>query len=256
MRLFYQVCLTIRFANVIVMMSGATAKLIRKLKQKKYRYEHKLFIAEGDKVVQELLIEGLKPKVVLTTSADISFSDIKVDVISHKEMKELSSLSTAPGLLAVFPFPGFSANHKDLVLVLDAINDPGNLGTIIRTADWFGVKQIIAIEGSTDCFNPKCVQSTMGSIARVEINYLSRENALNHLDGFKLWGADMNGTSVSNIVPLKSRTALIMGSESHGYDNFWNSYVQKVTIPRGEGSHTESLNVAVATSILLAFLRS
>ena len=88
------------------------------------------------------------------------------------------------------------------------------------------------------------------------INYLSRENALNHLDGFKLWGADMNGTSVSNIVPLKSRTALIMGSESHGYDNFWNSYVQKVTIPRGEGSHTESLNVAVATSILLAFLRS
>lgn len=236
-------------------MSAATLKLIRKLKQKKYRYKHELFIAEGIKVVQELLAEGLQPVHFFSVSTDVSIKNLTPELLSDKEMKELSSLSTPPGLLAVFPFPHASVKESNFCLVLDGVTDPGNLGTIIRTADWFGVHKIIAIEGTTDCFNAKCVQSTMGSLARVEVVYLSRENALSNLKGYNLFGADMEGIDVASYTPsAAAKTALVMGSESHGYDPFWDAYVEKITIPRAENSKTESLNVAVATSILLSFL--
>ena len=231
------------------MPSGTEHKLLRKLRQRKYRWQEKLFIAEGPKVIADLVSEGLEPVKAWSTELNSPYQ-----AISEKELKEISGFSTANESLAIFPFPNHRFNHSQRVLVLDGINDPGNLGTLIRTADWFGFSEIYCLPGTADIYNPKTVQSTMGSIARVNIAYAdAQEVYLTLKDSHRLLSADMQGLSYTELkLDGDEIFALIMGSESHGPSDFWKDKAQAITIDKANAhSSIDSLNVAVAAAILM-----
>lgn len=236
------------------MLSRSTEKLLRKLASKKYRWQLEMFIAEGKKVVQELLDEGLEAEHVFIKEGS-SFSHPKAVSLSVSDFEKISQLSTADEVLAVFQFPKINSEIGSKVVVLDKINDPGNLGTIIRTCDWFGIQQIFCTTGTVDVFNTKTIQSTMGSIARVNVQYASEEEIYQKFSGagFQFWCADMDGENLSETI-IPEKLALVMGSESHGPSDFWKENAQKVTIPRHENSKTESLNVGIATAIILGHI--
>lgn len=233
------------------MLSRSTEKLLRKLASKKYRWQLKMFIAEGKKVVQELLDEGLDAEHVLIKEGS-NFGHPKAVSLSVSDFEKISQLSTADEVLAVFQFPKINSEIGSKVVILDKINDPGNLGTIIRTCDWFGIQQIFCTTGTVDVFNTKTIQSTMGSIARVNVQYASEEEICQKFSGagFQFWCADMDGQNLSD-TKTPEKLALVMGSESHGPSDFWKENAQKITIPRHENSKTESLNVGIATAIIL-----
>lgn len=235
------------------MLSRSQQKLLRKLSAKKYRQQYQMFVAEGRKVVREILREGLKPEFLLAT-AESEFAEEAI-IVSQKELEEWSSLEVPDQVLGVFPFPKVQEEIPDLVVVLDGIKDPGNLGTIIRTCDWFDIHKVYCTTGTTDVFNAKTVQSTMGSIARVRVRYASNEEILAELNsaGYRILCADMDGESVSEIKHI-AKTVLVMGSESHGPSEFWKHHSQRITIPRKGNSQAESLNVAVAAAIILSRL--
>ncbi len=222
-------------------------KLLRKLTNRKHRWQQQLFVAEGRKVVKELLDAGLKAEFLLSDQPQLWPGAME---ISSAELRELSQLEQADEVLGVFPFPAFAAGPAGFSLVLDGLKDPGNLGTIIRSSDWFGVKEVFCVNGTVDAYNAKCVQSSMGSIARVKITYGEPETIAASLSGHQLLVADMQGESLYELKP-DTNTALIMGSESHGPSPFWKQRARAVTIPRKGGSSTESLNVAIATAIML-----
>lgn len=232
------------------MLSRSTEKLLRKLAAKKYRWQMKMFIAEGRKVVQELLDEGLRLEHLIIKEGS-AFEHKDGVVIPVKDFEKLSQLDTADELIAVFHFPELVLERGDKVLVLDKINDPGNLGTIIRTCDWFGIKQIFCTTGTVDAYNAKTIQSTMGSAGRVQLTYGSDQEIFEELKatGYSFWCADMEGENLAT-AQIPTNLALVMGSESHGPSDFWKTNSQKITIPRSESSKTESLNVAVATAII------
>ena len=148
------------------MVVKSNIKLIKSLQQKKYRYEHQLFVVEGKKSVEELLESDLECYGVFhTADNNLIDSHPKAEVVSTKELAQMSSLKTPPGILGVFHFPKPSTPvFEDWSLVLDDIRDPGNLGTIIRLCDWFGIRQLICSQQTVDCYNPKTLQVTMGSI--------------------------------------------------------------------------------------------
>lgn len=234
------------------MITKSVERLIIKLKQKKHRYADKLFVAEGEKTIEELLREGLAPKHLLVN--DLRFKKVPNRISIGKELfKKLSSLDAADGTLAVFPFPEFYKDTNDaLVLILDNVKIPGNLGTIIRTADWFNVTQIYCTIGTTDAYNSKCVQSSMGSIGRVQVTYASEIEISENLKNHTFYCADIQGVNLKDVKPLTdTKVALIMGSESHGPSDFWKAKAETVTISRKGKSKTESLNVAIATAICL-----
>ena len=231
------------------MPSGTEQKLLRKLKQRKYRWQEKLFIAEGPKVISDLVAEGLKPLKAWSTELNSPYQ-----TISEKELKELSSLSTANQSLAIFPFPEQYFGQSSRVLILDRINDPGNLGTLIRTADWFGFSEIYCLPGTADIFNPKTVQSTMGSIARVNIAYADAPEVYKTLkESYTLLSADMQGLPIGKLSQdAHGKIALLLGSESHGPSDFWQDKTQAITIEKANAhSAIDSLNVAVAGAILM-----
>lgn len=235
------------------MISNNTEKLLRKLRAKKYRWAMELFVAEGPKVVAELLDLEMKPEHLFSDKQD--WENRGATILTSSELKALSQLETSNEVIAVFPFPKFESNKKsNLTLVLDSINDPGNLGTIIRTADWFGVNQIYCSTGSTDIFNAKTVQSTMGSIARVKVDYDSEENIFEKLKANPIYVAEMRGIDVFDLKNDASELSLVMGSESHGPSKFWKEKAQALTIPKKGNSGIESLNVAQACAILLSNL--
>lgn len=235
------------------MISNNTEKLLRKLRAKKYRWTMELFVAEGPKVVAEFLNLGLKP-LHLFSDTD-SWENKGATIISSAQLKANSQLETSNEVLAVFPFPKIELPQDSKVtLVLDAINDPGNLGTIIRTADWFGIKEVFCTQGTTDIFNAKCVQSTMGSIARVKVNYDSQENILLKIKANKIYVAEMLGENIFEIEKGDSEITLVMGSESHGPSQFWKENAKPLTIPKKGDSSIESLNVAQACAVLLSKL--
>jgi TrmH family RNA methyltransferase len=237
------------------MVSKNELKLITSLHQKKYRNKHQLFIAEGAKGVLELLDSELQPYKIFKTRDIDGLPLDKTVQISAGEMKKLSSLKTPSEVLAVFHMPE-EKNEKGegLILVLDDVRDPGNLGTIIRLCDWFGVSQLLCSENTVDCYNPKVVQATMGSLARVQINYVDLENYLGSTDK-PIYGAIMEGENVYDSTLAKD-AVLVMGNESNGISS---SILKKVTntlsIPRFGSRQTESLNVATATAILLSEFR-
>ncbi|AEV32503.1 rRNA methylase [Owenweeksia hongkongensis DSM 17368] len=233
------------------MLSRTTEKLLRKLTTRKYRWQLKMFIAEGRKVVQELLDEGLHLEHLIIKEGS-SFVHNSGMVIPVKEFEKLSQLDTADEVIAIFRFPEVKRELGNRVVILDKINDPGNLGTIIRTCDWFGITQIFCTTGTVDAYNSKTVQSTMGSAGRVNVSYASEVEILEELKAqdFSFWCADMEGENL-NEAEVPQKMALVMGSESHGPSDFWRKNSQRVTIPRKGKSKTESLNVAIATAIIL-----
>lgn len=234
------------------MLSRSQQKLLRKLRSRKYRWEMRLFIAEGRKVVQELLEAGLKPELLLAAEAS-SLADSAEVVMPAAELQSWSQLEQADEVIGVFPFPEVAHREGKLTLILDQLRDPGNLGTLIRTADWFGCSRIFCTTGSVDVFNPKTVQGSMGSIARVEVSYAEPEEILQKLQADHLLCADMEGEAL-NELEVEGNIALVLGSESHGPSEFWKTYARSITIPRKGNSQTESLNVAIAGAICMAKL--
>lgn len=241
------------------MLSKSQIKLINSLYQKKYRNQHQLFVAEGVKVINELLESKIVlEKLYCTTDFSHTISDEKVSTVSEAELKKISNLKTPNQVLGLFKIPQtMHQKTTGLTLVLDAINDPGNLGTIIRLCDWFGVSQLICSVDTVDCFNPKVVQASMGSLTRVPIFYADLKSFLTETK-LPIYAAIMDGENVYES-KLKSAAILVMGNEANGISKeILDLITNLVTIPQfGDIQQTESLNVATATAILLSeFKRS
>jgi len=235
------------------MLSKNQSKLITSLKQKKYRIQYQLFIAEGVKVVNELLSSSYElEKLFCIEDCYSLYKTFNPEIISEKELSKISNLSTPNKVFGLFKIPvPFKIKEEGLILVLDDINDPGNLGTIIRLSDWFGVSHIVCSEKTVDCYNPKVVQATMGSLARVPITYTDIGEFLMGTE-LPIYGAVMNGDTVYS-TKLKQNAILIMGNESNGISEKIELLINtKITVPRySKTTITESLNVATATAILL-----
>ncbi|WP_396147086.1 TrmH family RNA methyltransferase [Flavobacterium sp.] len=241
------------------MISKNQIKLITSLQQKKFRQLHKLFIAEGVKVIQELLDSNfVLEHLYVTESIFESLNNESKTVITESELKKISCLSTPNNCLALFAIPETEKPiSSGLIVALDAVRDPGNLGTIIRLCDWFGVEQLWCNEQTVDLYNPKVVQATMGSLARVKVHYLDLEKEIQKAN-LPVFGTFMDGENIyqSN---LPSEGILILGNEANGISTAIEKLVtSRLAIPRfGNLQKTESLNVATATAIFLSeFKRS
>ena len=232
-------------------LSNNHQKLITSLSQKKYRQKHQLFIAEGVKVVRELLESSFELEIIFSTESEFSSLDCFIQV-SDQELKKISSLKTPNKVLALFKIPlQKKVNSSGLIVVLDTINDPGNLGTIIRLCDWFGVEQLVCSQDTVDCYNSKVVQATMGSLARVSISYLNLSEYLQTVS-IPIFIADMDGVNIHKS-KLPASAILVMGNEANGVSDRLKQLISnKISIPRyGNSNQVESLNVATATAILL-----
>ncbi|WP_434037666.1 RNA methyltransferase [Formosa sp. 4Alg 33] len=235
------------------MLSKNQIKLINKLKLKKHRLESNVFVAEGIKTIKELLQSDLKLQHLYTTES-FNLNLPLETLISETDLKRISFLTTPNQALAVFEIPETKQiDVSQLCVALDDVRDPGNLGTIIRLCDWFGIKDLICNIGTVDCYNPKVVQATMGSITRVNISYLDLDRFLKDTK-VPVYGAFMEGENVYTHRELLDAGILVMGNEANGVSkNIEALITEKIAIPRfGELKATESLNVATATSILLS----
>jgi RNA methyltransferase, TrmH family len=232
-------------------------KLIISLQQKKYRLAKNLFLAEGEKGIRELLNSKFELEHIYCT--DNTFDDLKTDnltQISEADLKKISALATPNNCLALFKINNdTSLKNNGLIVVLDDIRDPGNLGTIIRLCDWFGVLQLVCSPETVDCYNPKVVQATMGSLTRVNICYTDLSDYLKKAN-LPLFGTFMNGENVYKTT-LPENGILIMGNEANGISPKMEKIIQhRLSIPRfGTIQKTESLNVATATAIFLSEFR-
>lgn len=234
------------------MVSKSQIKLITSLRQKKHRDKEGLFVAEGPKLISELREAGVKIHSIFSTKA-IDDAPENFFLVSEVELQKLSSLKTANSSIAIFEIPDEKDIVSDgLVIALDAIRDPGNLGTIIRLCDWFGVTQIICSYDTADCYNPKVIQATMGSIARVDLKYVNLVDYLKNTSN-PIYGGVLNGSNIytSN---LSKNAIVVMGNEANGIcDEIYGLLNHKITIPQfGTSRKTESLNVATATAIFLS----
>ncbi|MBL4606106.1 MAG: RNA methyltransferase [Flavobacteriaceae bacterium] len=231
-------------------------KRITSLHQKKYRQKHEMFVVEGVKVVREFLNSSCE--LISLFSTDNIFDEVTDFIeITEVELKKISRLVTPNKVVAIFKIPNLeAAESKGLILALDAVNDPGNLGTMIRLCDWFGVSEIICSKDTVDCYNSKVVQSSMGSLTRVSVRYLNLEDFLLETS-LPTFIADMDGENVYKTQLPKECAVLIMGNEANGVSEaVKNSVKNKISIPRfGTLQQTESLNVATATAILLSEFR-
>lgn len=241
------------------MVSKNQKKLIKSLYQKKYRKQHGLFVAEGKKVIRELLAADLKLHFLFTLEAGIFDVSAALECrVTEEELKQISFLTTPQVALAVFCIPEVKkTNSKGLILALDDVRDPGNLGTIIRLCDWFGIEDLVCSLQTVDCYNPKVIQATMGSITRVNISYVSLKNYLTlETPNSKIFGTFMNGNSIYT-EKLPKDAIVIMGNEANGIsEDIENLIKERVTIPQfGSDQKTESLNVATATAIVLSEFR-
>ena len=224
-------------------------KFIKSLSLKKNRIKEQLFIAEGEKVVSELLKSDFEIKNIYATK-EWKVRNDNITQISNAELQRISNLKSPNKILAVVQFKNHKIiKHDRITLVLDEINDPGNLGTIIRMCDWFGVKQIICSKNTVDIFNPKVVQSAMGSAFRVKVYYTDLENYLSDITT-PIYGAFMDGKNLKEVKIPKS-AHLVMGNEANGISAEINKLITDKVAIKNIGKSAESLNVAVATSILL-----
>lgn len=239
------------------MLSKNQIKLISSLQQKKHRFANQLFFAEGVKVIQELVKSNFELEHLYTTKED--FNDIapnKRGVISENELNKISALSTPNTCLAVFKIPlENKIIESGLILALDSIRDPGNLGTILRLCDWFGIQQLICSKETVDIYNPKVVQATMGSIARVNVNYVDLETFITQTE-LPVFGTFMDSENIYKTT-LSQEGIIVMGNEANGISESIEKLISKrLTIPRfGNLQITESLNVATATAIILSEFR-
>ncbi len=236
------------------MVSKNQIKLITSLQQKKYRKQEQLFFVEGVKGVQELLDSNFELHELFTTKSDFTAIDrSKVYTITDAELKKITALTTPNSCLAVFKIPKqIPYEEKGLIVALDNVRDPGNLGTIIRLCDWFGIKTLFCSEASVDVYNPKVVQATMGSISRVNVVYGNLKQFLNDTK-LPIYGTFMDGNNIYTET-LPSAGIIVMGNEANGISApIENLISQRIAIPRfGDLQATESLNVATATAIILS----
>jgi TrmH family RNA methyltransferase len=228
------------------------------LHHKKHRDEQQFFMVEGVKSCVETLQSNFEVVHSFATNrfsiTNIEFSDIQL--ISEKEMERISCLSTAPEILCIVKKPQYNLNDKDNekpLLVLDAIRDPGNLGTIIRTADWFGFTQILCSEDCVEFTNPKVIQATMGSFTRTKIVYANLADYLKTQSNRAIYGLDMNGVPIQKQT-FKQNDIIVVGSESHGISEPVAAHIStKMEIPifPHTGAAPESLNAAMAAGIFM-----
>jgi TrmH family RNA methyltransferase len=239
------------------MLSKNQIKLITSLQQKKQRFANQMFFAEGIKVIQELLESNFELVHLYTTQNDFEqVSNDKKVLFDEGDLKKISALSTPNTCLAVFKIPTEKKIiESGLILALDSIRDPGNLGTILRLCDWFGIGQLICSKETVDIYNPKVVQATMGSIARVNVNYIDLEAFVNQTK-LAVFGTFMDGNNIYK-TELPQEGIIIMGNEANGISPELEKLIKnRLTIPRfGTIQKTESLNVATATAIILSEFR-
>jgi len=256
------------------MISSTQSKLIRSLQKKKYRDLHRLFLIEGEKMIMELAsgarengfqIQDLFASAEWIRSHEnvLHQSGAKVTEASPAEIKKVSKLVNPQPAIAVVSIPAERFRMEDLlqtpVLAFESIRDPGNLGTIIRTADWFGISHIVCTPDSTDLFNPKVVQSTMGAICRVKVHYLDLNAFLKskEVQHKTVFGTFMEGENIYE-TPLEPDPLILFGNESHGLSEGLNSYIQhRISIPSfsASGTGSESLNVASSVAVVCSELR-
>ncbi|WP_136669007.1 RNA methyltransferase [Flavobacterium sp. H122] len=236
------------------MVSKNQIKLITSLVQKKYRKQHQLFFAEGIKVINELLNSKFELDHIYCTE-DL-FPQVSISqktIITDADLKKMSALKTANDCLALFKIPDEGEIQPDgLTVALDDVRDPGNLGTIIRLCDWFGITQIVCTKETVDVFNPKVVQATMGSIGRVAVHYLDLPEFIESTS-LPVYGTFMEGENIYK-KELSQEGIIVLGNEANGISKEIERLItQKISIPRfGDLQQTESLNVATAAAIVLS----
>ena len=235
------------------MISKNEIKFIKSLSLKKNRVKFQLFVAEGEKIVNELINSNLEIDHIYATknfSAINSSPKLATTLISNEELSRISNFTSPNNVLAIVKInQKKSENNHGVTLVLDDVNDPGNLGTIIRMCDWFGVTHLICSKSTVDCYNPKAVQSAMGSLFRLDIKYLELTNYLADIDT-PIYGAYMNGVDIKE-QEIPNKVHLIMGNEAKGISESISKYITNKVSVKNIGQKAESLNVAIATSILL-----
>ena len=235
------------------MVGKSQIKFIKSLQQKKYRNQNGMFVVEGIKTVQELLDSNFEPYKIYSTTAELfKYLGDQIEIISEINLRKMSGLKNPNKALGIFKIPQpRKVDENDWILALDDVRDPGNLGTIIRLCDWFGIKHLVCSEHTVDCYNPKVLQATMGSITRVNIIYTDLVHYIEKSE-LPVYGTFMNGNTVySSKLPIKG--ILVMGNEANGIADATFKFVNEtIAVPRfGKLKQTESLNVASATAILL-----
>jgi len=234
------------------MVTKSLINQIQNLKQKKFRQKTGLFVAEGEKLIQELLEANFKYSELLTTENKTSFP---ADFILKNDMQKLTHFKSASNFLGIFNKPQYLYDfnkESDSVIVLDAISDPGNLGTIIRTCDWYGISDLICSKDTVDCFNPKVVQSSMGSISRVRCHYIDLLPFLKK-SKLEIFGASLKGGTIYDL-NLNKKSIFVFGNESNGISSEVNKFINNlITIPKNKQSlKIDSLNVALSVGIVLS----
>ena len=237
--------------------SKANIKLVRSLQQKKFRDERGLFVAEGRKCVEEL--SKAFERVMLFVEGENA---------TEQELEQMSSLRTPQGVIGVFRKRAIGDSTSfGLVVALDGVQDPGNLGTIIRTCDWFGVRRLVCSHDTADCYNPKVVQATMGALARVQVEYVELVSWLEEIKTLNsppstlpIYGTLLNGRNLyeDGAIADRQQGVIIMGNEGNGISEAVRRYItHPLLIPPypADAETSESLNVAIATAITLAEFR-
>ena len=240
------------------MLTKNTIKQIASLRQQKFRKELGLFVVEGRKMVEELLHSHFETVGLYATEAFLADypSFANAEIASEVQMQQMSGQDTPPGILAVVRIPeqGDIKTASRFVLALDGIANPGNMGTLIRTAEWFSIQDVICSNDCVELWNPKTVQATMGSLFRVKVWKTDLSVFLQKAkdEGNAVYGALLNGENLFQM-PSKPKGVIVIGSESHGIrPEVLPCITHPVTIPRVGGSATESLNAAVAGGIIIA----
>ncbi len=241
------------------MLTKADIQLIRSLSDRRARQESGLFVVEGMKLAAELAASGMRIRRIFATEA-CSLPGIACERVAPREMERISHLKTPSPVLALVELPRRDLDPATLSgclsLALDGVQDPGNLGTIIRLADWFGIRDIVCSENSADCFNPKVVQATMGAISRVRVHYTNLEEALKGVRG-PVYGTFLEGENIHSAA-LSADGIIVMGSEGRGVSPGVERLItRKLFIPPwpADAATSESLNVATATAIICSEFR-
>ena len=225
-------------------------KLIKSLRLKKNRKQYAFFVAEGDKIVDELLESDLETVNIFSISKKYKNSKNYIS-INSTQLKQISYLKSPNNVLGIFKIPeNKEIDFNSNIIALEEINDPGNLGTIIRLCDWFGIKNIICSPKSVDCYNPKVVQSSMGSICRVNISYMNLDKLFDSKN-YNTVAADIEGQNLGDFT-FSNNQIIFFGSESSGFSKKLSSQIdKKITIKR-YNDNVESLNLAVSVGIVLS----
>ena len=237
------------------MLSKSRITLITSLKQKKYRLQHQLFVVEGIKTINEFLNSSYVLEHLYAVKIFDGVSESIQTIVSETELNKVSFFKNSNSALAIFKMnPVEEIDESKLLVGLDNVRDPGNLGTIIRLCDWFGITDLVCNSETVDCYNPKVVQATMGSLTRVNVTYLNLEKYLSDKNGMPVFGTFMEGDNLYSTNINTASGIVVLGNEANGISAQIEKLVtQKITIPKfGAVQKTESLNVAMATSIILS----